>query len=68
MIPKSSHVSYIRENFAAQSCPLSVADMARITLMEKKWVKRFNNPSKSWGVKLFEGLDGVSYVYPSRIL
>lgn len=61
VIPKSSHVAYIKENFASQTCPLSVTDMARIQLIEKRWVKRFNNPSEAWGVRLFEGLDGVSY-------
>lgn len=59
VIPKSSHVSRIQENFWAQTCPLSVADMARIARIQERWVKRFSNPSKGWGVKLFEGLDGV---------
>jgi diketogulonate reductase-like aldo/keto reductase len=59
VIPKSSHVSRIQENFWAQTCPLSVADMARIARIQERWVKRFNNPSKGWGVRLFDGLDGV---------
>jgi alcohol dehydrogenase (NADP+) len=59
VIPKSSHVNRIEENFGALECPLSVADMARIKGMESTWLRRFNNPSKGWGVDLFDGLDGV---------
>ena len=57
MIPKSSHVEYIEQNFGAVDCELRADDLAEIKLMEKDYVKRFSNPSKYWGIKLFEGLE-----------
>jgi diketogulonate reductase-like aldo/keto reductase len=59
VIPKSSHVNRIVENFGARDCPLSAVDVKMIEGIESKWIKRFNNPSRGWGVDLFEGLDGV---------
>ena len=57
VIPKSSHVEYIEQNFGAVDCELRADDLAEIKLMEKDYVKRFSNPSKYWGIKLFEGLE-----------
>jgi diketogulonate reductase-like aldo/keto reductase len=57
VIPKSSHVEHIRENFAASACELKAEDLAEIKLMERDYVKRFSNPSENWGVTLFEGLE-----------
>ena len=57
VIPKSSHEEYIVQNLGALECKLKAEDLAEIKLMEKDYVKRFNNPSESWGVKLFEGLE-----------
>ena len=59
VIPKSSHVARIKENYASKDCPLSLNDMNEIKALEKKYLKRFNNPGKGWGLDLFEGLDGV---------
>lgn len=57
VIPKSSHAGRIRENFRTLGCVLQEGDLDEITALGKKWVKRFNNPSESWGVELYEGLD-----------
>jgi alcohol dehydrogenase (NADP+) len=57
IIPKSSHIEHIKENFGAFDCVLEDEDLEAIKSIEKDYVKRFNNPSKGWGVKLFEGLD-----------
>jgi len=57
VIPKSSHPAYIIENFNSQACELGYEDLAKIKLIERTYMKRFNNPSKSYGVKLFDGLD-----------
>ena len=59
VIPKSAHASHIEENFAAQRCELGVDDLAKLKLLGTKYLTRFSNPSKSWGVELFEGLEGV---------
>ncbi|PSN70311.1 Aldo/keto reductase [Corynespora cassiicola Philippines] len=56
VIPKSKHESHIRENFGSLKCVLEVEDWEDLeTLGEEP--TRFNNPSKAWGVDLFEGLD-----------
>ncbi|OJD35201.1 aldehyde reductase [Diplodia corticola] len=57
VIPKSSHESWIKENFEAVECGLIDADMDKIEKIGDKYLARFNNPSRSWGVDLFEGLD-----------
>lgn len=57
VIPKSSHVEYIRENFGAIGCELDGEDLERIDALSEKYLKRFNNPSRDYGVKLFEGLE-----------
>ncbi|KAL8717871.1 MAG: hypothetical protein Q9181_008268, partial [Wetmoreana brouardii] len=56
VIPKSSHLEYIKENFGAIDCHPSKGDLRRIDRLSDKYLKRFNNPSKGWGVKLYEGL------------
>jgi alcohol dehydrogenase (NADP+) len=56
VIPKSKHEVYIKENVGATECLLVDDDFARIEMLGEKPV-RFNNPSKGWGVNLFEGLD-----------
>ena len=53
MIPKSAHVERMEENFTAEKCGLEEEDREELAGLP---VKRFNNPSKSWGVRLFEGL------------
>lgn len=59
VIPKSSHAEWIRENFESERCLLRVEDLVRLRGVGRKWLTRFNNPSKNWGVELFEGLDGA---------
>lgn len=56
VIPKSKHAEYIKENLGATECVLQKDDFARIGEIGEEPV-RFNNPSKGWGVHLFEGLD-----------
>jgi diketogulonate reductase-like aldo/keto reductase len=59
VIPKSAHASHIDENFAAQECELGADDLAKLKWLGTKYLTRFNNPSKSWGVELFKGLEAV---------
>lgn len=59
VIPKSSHVGRIKENINAKDCPLEKEDFVTIGNVGEKYLKRFNNPSKGWGVDLYEGLDGA---------
>ncbi|KAL8762008.1 MAG: hypothetical protein Q9184_001925 [Pyrenodesmia sp. 2 TL-2023] len=56
VIPKSSHVNHIKENYGALKCKLHDGDLDRIDDVSMEYLKRFNNPSKDWGVKLFQGL------------
>jgi alcohol dehydrogenase (NADP+) len=56
VIPKSKHEKYIKENIGAANCILEKEDITQISKLGKK-PKRFNNPSKGWGVHLFAGLD-----------
>jgi alcohol dehydrogenase (NADP+) len=60
VIPKSVHAKYIEENFRSggKDVKLSEEEMARVAEQDRK--VRFNDPGKSWGVELFEGLDGGS--------
>jgi len=53
VIPKSAHADRIEDNFKATQCNLEDAD---VDALAKLPTKRFNNPSKSWGVELFDGL------------
>ena len=57
VIPKSSHAERIKGNFGALECALQKEDLEEIDDLEKKYVKRYNNPSKSWGVDLYKGLE-----------
>lgn len=57
VIPKSQHEVRIVENFAATDCKLEDEDFDAFGQVGKMYLKRFNNPSKSWGVQLYEGLD-----------
>lgn len=59
VIPKSSHPEYIVENYESLKCKLEYEDLGKLRIMGRNFLKRFSNPSKAWGVKLFEGLDGV---------
>ena len=59
VIPKSSNIKHIKENFVSPGCKLSLLDLAEIKGIGFKYLKRFNNPSTAWGVKLFKGLEGV---------
>ncbi|KAM0354787.1 hypothetical protein ACHAPU_000608 [Fusarium lateritium] len=57
VIPKSTHEKYIDENFGSQKIEFTADELAEVAAQDKKY--RFLNPSKGWGVGLFEGLDGV---------
>jgi len=59
VIPKSQHPDRISENYEAKKCDLRYEDLKVIEELGRKYLHRFNNPSKSWGVDLYEGLDGV---------
>ena len=56
VIPKSKHENHIEDNIGATKCGLEAGDLADIDQLGKDPV-RFNNPSKSCGVHLFDGLD-----------
>jgi alcohol dehydrogenase (NADP+) len=56
VIPKSKHQNYIEENIGALQCVLHEKDYKKIENLGKTPI-RFNNPSKGWNVKLFDGLD-----------
>lgn len=53
VIPKSQHADRIKENFENTQCELEAEDFETLKSLP---VKRFNNPSKGWGVHLFKGL------------
>lgn len=65
VIPKSTKASRIEENFEATKCELHWRDLA--ALRKELPVKRYSNPSKRWGVSLFDGLQdagfGVSEIF-----
>ena len=55
VIPKSAHSDRVKENLASLECNLQTED---IQLIESQLpTKRFNNPSASWGVDLYDGLE-----------
>jgi len=56
VIPKSEHAEYIEENFHAVECVLQKEDLKKLDKLGK-YRKRYNNPSKGWKVKLYEGLE-----------
>ena len=57
VIPKSVHGKYIKANFESE-VKFSNKEMLKIQEQDRR--TRFNNPSKEWGVELFEGLDNGS--------
>ncbi|KAL8947684.1 MAG: hypothetical protein Q9222_006068 [Ikaeria aurantiellina] len=57
VIPKSSHADHIKENLGALECTLKSVDLDSIDYQSETYLRRFNNPSKSYGVKLFQGLE-----------
>ena len=59
VIPKSSHKERIEENFKSEKCDLMYEDLKAIEELGEKYLTRFNDPSKAWGVGLYHGLDGV---------
>lgn len=59
VIPKSAHAGRIDENFASKHVELDSDDDEVIEKLGQKFTFRYNNPSKGWGVKLYEGLEGV---------
>ncbi|CAK4021505.1 Aldo-keto reductase family 4 member C10 [Lecanosticta acicola] len=56
VIPKSIHRDYISQNFHAPECVLKKKDLKKLAKLGEER-KRYNNPSKSWGVDLYEGLE-----------
>ena len=56
VIPKTSHLDRVTENFKALKCELKSKDIKKIDELGKEYF-RYNNPSKSWGVDLYEGLE-----------
>ncbi|KAL9099537.1 MAG: hypothetical protein Q9187_009483, partial [Circinaria calcarea] len=58
VIPKSAHKERIEENFRAKACKLvEEEDNGDVQELGRKYLTRFNNPSKAWGVHLYEGLE-----------
>lgn len=57
VIPKSAHVEHIVENFGSLECKLNRAGIRHVDELKNHYLKRFNNPSESYGIKLFEGLE-----------
>ncbi|KAI1333056.1 aldo/keto reductase [Xylariaceae sp. FL0255] len=57
VIPKSVHEKYILENLGALNISFTSKEMRAVAKQDKKL--RLNNPGPGWGVKLFEGLDGI---------
>lgn len=53
VIPKATSAEHIEEDFDAYKCDLKEKDFKALASLP---VKRFNNPSGSWGVELFRGL------------
>lgn len=65
VIPKSVHQKRIAENLGSLHVRFSKKEMSAIAQQDRR--SRFNNPSKGWGVELFEGLDdGSSRFFSSR--
>lgn len=56
VIPKSIHGDYITENFHSPECILKGKDIKKLDALGK-FHHRYNNPSKSWGLHLYEGLE-----------
>lgn len=56
VIPKTSHLERVKENFKSPECILKGSDIEKIDDLGKEH-HRYNNPSKSWGVDLYEDLE-----------
>jgi len=63
VIPKSQHPDRIEENFDVYKCKLEYEDLSWIEQMGEVNLTRFNNPSKAWGVKLYEHLQDAEGQY-----
>lgn len=59
VIPKSTKKAHMQENLATdvEKCITNEEVQQLATALP---TKRFNNPSTSWGIDLFEGLDGIT--------
>lgn len=57
VIPKSTHENWIKENYESSECELGDIDLIHLEEVGVRYLTRFANPSKKWGVELFEGLD-----------
>lgn len=55
-IPKSSHESRISENYGALECKIEHEDIEKLNALGE-YHHRFNNPTKGWGVPLYQGLE-----------
>ena len=56
VIPKTSHLDRVEENYKSIGCVLESKDIKKIDKLHKEYF-RYNNPSKSWDVPLYEGLE-----------
>lgn len=56
VIPKAQHAEYIESNFEVEGCELKEKDLKAVDGLGAE-PKRFNDPSKSWGVGLYKGLE-----------
>ena len=56
VIPKSKHVARIEENLESYECELEYSDFEELEKLGREPM-RFNNPSGSWGLELYEGLE-----------
>ena len=61
VIPKASRTDHIQENYGVLNCMLNQDAFNVIDNLGITNLKRFNNPSRQWGVDLFNGLEGVSH-------
>ncbi|THV88331.1 aldehyde reductase [Aureobasidium pullulans] len=59
VIPKSAHAARMDENLASKHIELDADDLETIDQLGRDFTFRYNDPSKSWRVKLYEGLEGV---------
>ena len=59
VIPKSQHKERISENFGALECKLKGKDLKKLEKLGEAH-HRYNNPSESWKVELYTGLEDAS--------
>lgn len=57
VIPKSANPEHIKANL--KKCELEYEDLIALKTLSTKNLTRFSNPSKRWGIDLFEGLEDV---------